>query len=390
MSVVEATTVLLAASGLAGGLAAAPPAMQAGRGSDRPAVATVEALLTYPLFFHAQRVIVRGQVETRDDSTWLVVEERRLLLAGSTAGSASGIVDVRGWFFDVGRLESEDPRVATFRLDEMARRRLGRDRPGVGELLLLQVESVEPVPPAGRLSRPGLRALAIEPARFIDQRVTVTGRFRGRNLYGDLPTAPGVSSWDFVLRSADAAVWVTGRRPRGRGFDLNPGARVDTGRWLEVTGIVRGGRGLTWIEAQDIRTTEAETEPTVVRDVVPPPPPPAPPPEVVFSAPTSDETDVARSTRVRIQFSRDMDPASFAGRVSVAYLAAQSIERGEPEPPALVFTIEYRSGDRVLEIRFAAPLDRFRTVRVELGEGIVARDRQPLKPWVLTFSLGGS
>ncbi len=39
--------------------------------------------------------------------------------------------------------------------------------------------------------------------------------------------ASGTSS----LQSADAAVWISGLRPRGRGFELDPGARVDTGRW---------------------------------------------------------------------------------------------------------------------------------------------------------------
>ena len=54
---------------------------------------------------------------------------------------------------------------------------------------------------------------------------------------------PAKSRYDFVLRSADAAVWVTDLRPRGRGFDLSVEARVDTGRWLQVTGTVSQDRG---------------------------------------------------------------------------------------------------------------------------------------------------
>jgi hypothetical protein len=41
-------------------------------------------------------------------------------------------------------------------------------------------------------------------------------------------------------------------------------------------------------------------------------------------------------------------------------------------------------------VRFAKPLERFRTVKVELLEGIVGTDAQPLKAWTLTFALGGS
>jgi hypothetical protein len=42
-----------------------------------------------------------------------------------------------------------------------------------------------------------------------------------------------------------------------------------------------------------------------------------------------------------------------------------------------------------VEITFAKPLERFRTVRVQLLEGIEAFDGGPLAPWNLTFSLGG-
>ena len=60
-----------------------------------------------------------------------------------------------------------------------------------------------------------LRAIALSPERYDEQTLTVTGRFRGRNLYGDQPTAPGRSRYDFVLQSGDGSLWVTGLRPRG-------------------------------------------------------------------------------------------------------------------------------------------------------------------------------
>jgi hypothetical protein len=44
----------------------------------------------------------------------------------------------------------------------------------------------------------------------------------------------------------------------------------------------------------------------------------------------------------------------------------------------------------VLELKFAKPLERFSTVTVDLLEGILGTDQQPLKPFTLTFSLGGS
>ena len=46
---------------------------------------------------------------------------------------------------------------------------------------------------------------------------------------GDLPQGVAKSKWDFVLQSADASIWVTGLRPKGKDFDLDPSARVVTG-----------------------------------------------------------------------------------------------------------------------------------------------------------------
>ena len=51
------------------------------------------------------------------------------------------------------------------------------------------------------------------------------------------------------------------------------------------------------------------------------------------------------------------------------------------------FTAE---GNRALEIKVAAPLDRYRMVKVELLEGILSNvDNQPLAPYSLTFTTGG-
>jgi hypothetical protein len=111
---------------------------------------------------------------------------------------------------------------------------------------------------------------------------------------------------------------------------------------------------------------------------------------VIFSTPTNEETDIAQGTNVRIQFSRDIDPASIRGHVRAHYLESQTVERGEPTTPTIELTTQYNGANRVLDVRFAKPLERFRTVKVDLIEGILGTDGQPLKPWTLTFALGGS
>jgi hypothetical protein len=93
---------------------------------------------------------------------------------------------------------------------------------------------------------------------------------------------------------------------------------------------------------------------------------------------------------VRIQFSRDIDQTTLRGNIRVRYLEAQTAERGEPTTPTAEFTLQYTGASRVLELKFTKPLERFRTVHVELGDGILGTDKQPLKPWVLSFDVGGA
>jgi hypothetical protein len=107
----------------------------------------------------------------------------------------------------------------------------------------------------------------------------------------------------------------------------------------------------------------------------------APPPTVIFSTPIAGEDDVLPTSGVRIQFSRDMDPATFKGHIRARYTTGS----GAP----LEFTTQYLPGTRVLELKFAAPLERFSGVTIELQEGIIGSDKQPLAPWALTFGTGG-
>ena len=96
------------------------------------------------------------------------------------------------------------------------------------------------------------------------------------------------------------------------------------------------------------------------------------------------------ATTVRIQFSRDLNPATLKGHIRAHYLESQSVERGAPVTPTADFTYQYNAASRVVELKFTKPLERFRTLKVDVGEDILGTDGQPLKPWTLTFSLGGS
>ena len=177
----------------------------------------------------------------------------------------------------------------------------------------------------------------MEPARFDGQKVTITGQFRGRNLFGDLPEAPAQNRFQFVLRSADAAVWVMGVQPKGRTFNFDPSKRIDTGRWVKVQGTVRTAKGLTWLEGTSIDLAPTPEETTEVAIDLPPPPPV----EILFSAPAEGESDVRSTERIRMQLSRDLDPATLKDRIRLTYSAADSKERGEAQPPSIAFTTNY-------------------------------------------------
>ena len=237
---------------------------------------------------------------------------------------------------------------------------------------------------------PSIRAIVLNPTRYLDQKVTRHRTvFRAETCSAIFPKRRRKSRYDFVLRSADAAIWVINMRPKGKEFDLALDARIDTNRWLDADAAQcsRGAACSGWTPKparwrwRSRRPKRGEEEPIRV--------PAGPPPEVVFSAPTQDETDVLQGTTVRIQFSRDIDQATLKGHIRAAYPESQTVERGEPDTPAAEFTTQYNGANRVLELRFTKPLERFRTIKIDLLEGIVGTDGQPLKPWTLTFSIGG-
>lgn len=347
---------------------------------------TLDALAAYPGFYHLQPVRVRARLVTDQVGTALLSGETRLLTVGDAAlGQRDGEVEATGLFIDIGRLTEDDQRASQYNLADLSRKVLKRDWPAQGELPVLAVTDVTAAEP---LAAPSVRGLALDPLRFDGQTVTIAGRFRGRNLFGDQPAAPGRSKFDFVVQLADASVWVVGRQPKGPGFDLNVEARVDTGRWVEVQGDVHTAKGLTWIEAIAIRPSRpvSESAPAETRAE---PPVQMPPPQVIFSTPTAGEADVAVNARVRLQFSRDMKAESFKGNVTARYEAQEAVERGIPPGNAPAFTADYDPGRRVLELKFASPFDRFRTVIIGLGDGITATDAQPLARYELRFTVGG-
>jgi hypothetical protein len=339
--------------------------------------ATIAALVTFHDYYLDTQVVVRGRV--RDSGIGSVLDDgagHTVLVAWKSATRPEGEVEATGSLWDLGRMRPDDPHLAGYDLSNLTRG--GQAWPQPSEMYVFGVTRfVKPEPS----TQDTIRSIVLDGPMSDGRQVTVIGQFRGRNLFGDLPRSPGLGVWDFVISSANAAIWVTGLQPRGDGFELRLDARLDTARWLRVTGTVHSGNGLMWIEASKLALADAPAGANA--NIAEAAPSRAPPPEVLFSVPVPGQTDVSPGTNVRIQVSRNLDLASLEGHVRVRYLDAGA---GEAHPTC---TLGLEDDGRVLTLTFSQPLEPLRTLEVQLLDGIKGTDGQPLKPWTLRFTIGG-
>ena len=225
-----------------------------------------------------------------------------------------------------------------------------------------------------------LEELVTRPGKLDGKVVTVKGQFRGGNLFGDLPSASRKHSVDWVIKDELFAAWVTGKKPKGPGFEFDRELKRDTGKWLQITGRVMTERGVVTIEATDVTITkapaaEAASAPPAAAPPPPRPPRPKRPPVVVFSLPVDGEREVPPSTVFQVQFSKDMDEASFKDRVLLRY--AGRAQPGDRELDAV--RVSYDAGLRTLQIDPSDLLRPGRVVEVVLLPGIVDIDGLPLE-----------
>ena len=334
---------------------------------------TIDALRRFSGYFHLQNVVLRGEFVENGRRVSLRGGDSEMQVMLNDVNTIDGPVEVRAQLIDIGRLTPADPRLG--RYDNKP----DPDHwPMPGEELVLSVTNVAKADPE---SMPTVRSIALEPWKFEGQSVSVTGQFGGRNLFGDVPAAPAKDKYDFVLRSTEGAVWVTGLRPKGKGFDLNVDARVDTSHWLQVSGLVKRERGLVLLEAKTITTAQAPATRVVVEA---PPLPPKEPGEIVFSSPTDGEANVSAAAPVRVQFSRGIDPPTLNGHFRFSYVG------GAPPEGTMDVQATYDVGTHAVVLRLSKPLEPFRTVKLELLDGVKTFDGAPIKPWSVTFATGAN
>src|SRR5262249_47477017 len=123
----------------------------------------------------------------------------------------------------------------------------------------LTVLSMTDLTPLAKRTAPAELAknIAADPARYAGKKLTVVGQFRGRNLFGDLPSTSQRDPSDWVLKDGDSAIWVTGKSPRGKGWSLDPGYKGDSSKWLEVVGKAEVANGIVYLRASQVGLTSA-------------------------------------------------------------------------------------------------------------------------------------
>jgi hypothetical protein len=209
-----------------------------------------------------------------------------------------------------------------------------------------------------------------------DKPVRVVGKFRGKNLFGDLPTRSQRRSDDWVIKDDVYAVWVTGKKPKGSGWQLDTSLKRDTGKWIEVIGRPITRNGIIYILAGKVSLT---TAPTATADAAPPPPlpeRPKVPPVVVFALPLDGEAEVPTDSRFVVQFSKDMDEATFDGRIRLRYSGPRL--PGDREFDGLKLT--YDRGRRALTVDPGDVLRPHRQIELMLLPGILDVDGLGLVP----------
>lgn len=238
-------------------------------------------------------------------------------------------------------------------------------------------------PPEGEIKGAPIKAdevtleeLVSKSGKLDGRTVRVVGKFRGRNLFGDLPARTERDSSDWVIKDDLYAVWVTGKRPKGSGWELDLGLKRDTNKWIEVVGRPETIGNVTYLRALSV-VLGGPPHPTA--EAAPPAPPPARPkvpPVVVFSLPLDGERDVPSTGLFKVQFSKDMEEESFRGRVLFRYAGPRL--PGDREFVGL--KVSYDGGRRALIVDPGDVLRPGRVVELRLLAGIVDMDGLPLTP----------
>jgi len=381
-------------------LLASPLPVMAQMPGEGPVYVSVSDLVERPGFYNDRPVRVTGDLVQSD---YVDTQNRIYVLRGQSGldrvrvGMPSGSmqdltflvgneVEIRGVFWDLSMFSSSR------RLRDFPGAVRGNDISmgvaegklfiGVYDVTSIEEEPTEPEP-AEDVAEPretaprdlpasntvDLRELMRNPDAYYDKRISVIGKFRGDNVYNDLSMRTKKTPRDFIIKVADTAIWVTGKRPEGEDFELNPERRRDTGKWLKVTGVPWTDEGEVYLRAQLIemvdKPDDPDLEPRTVEEEIEEIEAQTPPPEVIFTVPLNGERGISLDSEFRIQFSNDMNRASFDRNVDLLY--ADDTGEGNPFPE---MRVSYDEHSRGLVVNPGKRLEPGKEIHLVLYEGI--------------------
>jgi hypothetical protein len=374
---------------------------------EAPTYVSVSDLTERSSYYNDRLVRVVGDLENSD---YADTQNRIYVLRGDSgldrirvgmpAGSMQNLtfhvgrrVEIVGVFWDLS-IFSSSRRLGDFpgarRGDEAYGVMEGQLFIGVFEVAAIEEEAAEPEPAEDaaeprELTRPDLpdsdtvdlRELMRNPEPYYDKLISVIGKFRGDNVYSDLSMRTKKTPRDFVIKVADTAIWVTGKRPEGEGFQLNPERRRDTGRWLKVTGVPWTDGGEVYLRAQLIelvdKPEDPDLEPRTMEEEVAEVKEGEPPPEVIFTVPLNGERGLPLDTEFRIQFSKDMNRASFDRNIDLLY--GDDTGEGNPFPD---MKVSYDEHSRSLVVTPGKRLEPGKEIQLILYQGIRDNGDRPL------------
>jgi hypothetical protein len=218
-----------------------------------------------------------------------------------------------------------------------------------------------------------LEALCAAGGALDGRRVHVIGKFRGRNLYGDLQSRSRPRPGAWVIKDDRYAVWVTGKEPAGAGWALDVDSLEATSNWLELVARPRTHGGVVSLQASRI----AVIPPPAAARVLPPQLTLVggdAPPAIMFTLPLEGEP-VSQGSRLAIQFTQYMQDESFRGRVRLRYAGPVSAEAA-----AIRIRTTYDETHRALIVEPEQPLDPGRELELLLLPGILDARGVPLAP----------
>jgi hypothetical protein len=233
-----------------------------------------------------------------------------------------------------------------------------------GTLTFWDFVPVNPENPSGPDTVP-LEQLVGNARSYEGKVIRVVGKFRGNNLFGDLPTISWKGMSDFVVKEDEAAIWVTGKKAQGKGWHLDVQSPGDTQHWVEVVGRPKAQKGIVYLRASQVTVTTPPSGHAGVREVRRLVGTLNRPPEVVFALPLSGEPVSRRGVFV-LQFSKPLDKESLKARVQLRYVTS--------EHPFEHLRVSYDEDRRALVIDPGELLEVGKQIQVILLRGITDSD----------------